>query len=494
MAKILIPRSDSISVKTIEPSDFESYFSNDYMNDYIVSGFTLTAGTGLAVNISSGTARVKGLFANNTTSSSKGSLTASNTNYIYVTLARDTNSEAESWSFTSNITGTTPTDSLFIGTATTNGSGVTAVAVPTDHRYPLVNSWLFGNGQDGDATLSGNTTLNEDKYYNDLTINSGVNVTTSSRKKIVLFCKGTLTLNGTISVNGRGGTGGSSSGAVGGTGGNSGQFDGCGSNPTSGTAGANGSSPNGEASVGIGAAGGSGGAGGTGGFGGAHSYSSGGGRSGGSGSIGSGVVGTLDKSIYHILRVASITDIYGGGGGCGGTGGGGGGGINGRGTGSCQGDYAGDGGDGLASNANGGAGAGMILIFAKNIVIGSTGSLTANGSNGSNASGTPQNGENASTNSNNGYGASGGGGGGGSGGGGGGCGGFIGLFYNSKTQHASATITVSGGTGGSGVNGADGGTGYKHSVGLQPAWDGQDGNNGATGATGGAGVIVNMAV
>ena len=493
MAKILIPRSDSVSVKTIEPSDFESYFSNDYMNDYIVSGFTLTAGTGLAVNISTGTARVKGLFANNTTSSSKGSLTASNTNYIYVTLARDTNNEAESWSFTSNTTGTTPTDSLLIGTATTNGSGVTAVAVPSDYKYPLVNSWLFGSGQDGDATLSGNTTLNEDKYYNDLTINSGVTVTTNSRKKIVLFCKGTLTLNGTISVNGRGGTGGLASGAGAGTGGNSGDYSGCGSPPTAGSAGTNGSSPNGEASVGIAAAGGNGGAGGAGGGGGAHSYGGSSHAGGGSGTSPTGVAGTLDRSIHHLLRVVSITDIYGGGGGAGGSGGGGGGGYDGRGE-SCQSNYAGDGGDGLASNANGGAGAGMILIFAKNIVIGSTGSLTANGSNGSNSSGTPQNGENASTNSNNGYGAAGGGGGGGSGGGGGGCGGLIGLFYRTKTQHASATVTVSGGTGGSGVNGGSGGTGYKHPVGLQPAFDGSDGVNGSTGSTGGSGLIVNTVV
>ena len=187
MAKILIPRSDSVDVKVIEPSDFESYFSDDLLNNYIKDGFTLSAGTGLAVNIAAGTARLKGLFINNTTSSSKGSLTASNTNYIYVTLARDTNSEAESWSFTSNTTGTTPTDSLLIGTAITNGSGVTATAVPADYQYPLVNSWLFGDGQDGDSTLSGSTTFNTDKYYNDLTINSGVNITTNTRKKIVIF-------------------------------------------------------------------------------------------------------------------------------------------------------------------------------------------------------------------------------------------------------------------------------------------------------------------
>jgi hypothetical protein len=54
MAKILIPRSDSVDVKVIEPSDFESYFSDDVLNNYIKTGLTLSAGTGLSVNVSTG--------------------------------------------------------------------------------------------------------------------------------------------------------------------------------------------------------------------------------------------------------------------------------------------------------------------------------------------------------------------------------------------------------------------------------------------------------
>ena len=154
MAKILIPRSDSISVKIIEPSDFEAFFSDDILNDYVKSGFALTAGTGLSVNIATGLARLKGLFINNSTSSSKGSLTANDENYIYITLARDSNNEAESWSFTSNLTGTTPTDSLFIGTATTNGSGVTSTNITTRETSPinLANTTIPLNSID-EATL-----------------------------------------------------------------------------------------------------------------------------------------------------------------------------------------------------------------------------------------------------------------------------------------------------------------------------------------------------
>ena len=117
MSRILIPRSDSLSAKIIEPSDFEKYFSSDIIRDYRKSGFAITAGSGLAVNIAVGVARVKGLYIESNAVESVASLTASSPNYIYITLARDSNSEAESWSFTKNTSGTTPADTYFIGNA-----------------------------------------------------------------------------------------------------------------------------------------------------------------------------------------------------------------------------------------------------------------------------------------------------------------------------------------------------------------------------------------
>ena len=59
MARVLYPRSDSISAKVVEPSDFEQMFS--FIEDHITSGITVTAGSGLAVNISTGIIRLKGL-------------------------------------------------------------------------------------------------------------------------------------------------------------------------------------------------------------------------------------------------------------------------------------------------------------------------------------------------------------------------------------------------------------------------------------------------
>ena len=77
MSRILIPRSDSISAKIIEPSDFEKMFSSDILRDYRKSGFAITVGSGLSVNIALGKARVKGLYIEATASENVGSLTAS---------------------------------------------------------------------------------------------------------------------------------------------------------------------------------------------------------------------------------------------------------------------------------------------------------------------------------------------------------------------------------------------------------------------------------
>ena len=143
MSRILIPRSDSQSAKIIEPSDFEKYFSSDIVRDYRKTGFVITAGSGLSVDIAAGTARVKGLYVEADASENLGSLTANSPNHIYITLARDSNSEAESWSFTKNTTGSLPADSFFIGNAICGGSTVTTV-----NQTEVVDSALVINTGD----------------------------------------------------------------------------------------------------------------------------------------------------------------------------------------------------------------------------------------------------------------------------------------------------------------------------------------------------------
>jgi len=56
---------------------------------------------------------------------------------------------------------------------------------------------IFGNGSDGNVTISTNTSLSRDMYYNTLTVNSSVTLFTNGFK---IFVKETLTNNGTIGM------------------------------------------------------------------------------------------------------------------------------------------------------------------------------------------------------------------------------------------------------------------------------------------------------
>ena len=439
MAKILIPRSDSISVKTIEPSDFEEFFQ-DIIHDYLSTGFTLTSGTGLSVNIAIGKARLKGLFVHNDSASSKGSLTANDVNYIYITLTRDSNSEAESWDFTSNLTGTTPTDSLFIGTATTNGSSVTATSNNNVVDYTnFTSTWLFGNAEDGDVTISTNTTLTEPKYYNELTINSGVTV--SGASPIVIFAKKSVTITGNITVNNSptlaAGTGGINSAGA-----------------TSGTLGVSGYINDGATA----AAGGDGG--------------DGGGSAGGNGSSG-GISNTalkipnLDYIPKSVINIISKPNLIGSGG-SGGSGGG-------RGGSGWDGSPAPAGGDGGNGGIGGGNGGALVIISP---IITFTGTINCDGVDGVAGTAGTDGGDNDGI-----AGAGGSGGGGGGSGGSAGNGGYV--FFGYEILNDTGTTTVAGGTGGAAGAGGGGGS-------ADSGVDGAGGGTGGAGGNGSTGTIIKM--
>ena len=96
---------------------------------------------------------------------------------------------------------------------TSNGQGV----VPTFQDNAEVNASLgfYGDGSDGSVTFDGSTvvlgitpslniyTLARDIFLNSSTINSGVSIITNGFR---IFCKGTLSNNGTIQFNGNAGT------------------------------------------------------------------------------------------------------------------------------------------------------------------------------------------------------------------------------------------------------------------------------------------------
>lgn len=319
MTRVLIPRSDSISAKLVAASDWEKYFDDPILHDFIITGMAVTAAAGLSVDVSVGKARVLGLHTDLTAIENVGSLTDNDDNFLYILVNRDTDSEAESWSFLVNLTGGDVTDAHLIAKITTSGGSVSAVdetvqsnknlfgfvgtgaeinaltrtyagmkafctltgngfAAELTYRRNSTNSaWVLdtagdpflGNGSDGDTTISSNTDLGSDnhKQYGNLTIDAGV--TLSGDSPFLVRCTGTLTLNGTIEANEIIATTGGSIGLGAGSGGAGGQSGGTiiiitnaitgtgtiNGNGLVGTVGANGTAPTGKA---AGATGGSG--------------------------------------------------------------------------------------------------------------------------------------------------------------------------------------------------------------------------------------------
>ncbi len=64
-------------------------------------------------------------------------------------------------------------------------------------KQRLGNDTVYGSGTDGDVTITGTTVLTEDMYYNNLTVNSGINLVTNGFR---VFVKETLTNNGVIGL------------------------------------------------------------------------------------------------------------------------------------------------------------------------------------------------------------------------------------------------------------------------------------------------------
>ena len=85
----------------------------------------------------------------------------------------------------------------------TSGQVLTAQGAGVDPAYAAAGGGggltIFGDGSDGNVTIASNTTLTRDMYYNNLTVNAGIFLTTGGYR---VFVKGTLTNNGTIARNG----------------------------------------------------------------------------------------------------------------------------------------------------------------------------------------------------------------------------------------------------------------------------------------------------
>ena len=263
MTRILIPRSSTSSAKKVEASDWEKYFNADIINDYVISGLVVSEQCPdiLGINIASGSARIKGLFACNSVTCTVNCLTACSTNKIYLKICRDACCEADEWTF-GKTTGCVPACGYHIANVVTAATTVTSVCQSSTIRinknlfgfvgtgtqinaicptfagmkaFSLNTSscfvtgrtyvrdetnavWLddthtgfYGTGADGCVTISCNTDLGacNHKNYRNLTVNNGIILQMNSGALIKV--SGTLTFGNTCStihVNEKGGAGG----------------------------------------------------------------------------------------------------------------------------------------------------------------------------------------------------------------------------------------------------------------------------------------------
>lgn len=323
------------------------------------------------------------------------------------------------------------------------GGSVIAQLFPTITKMLLGNGWsivptraFFGDCSDGNVTVSVNTTLTHDMFYNNLTVNSSALLNTAGWR---VFVCGTLDVTnpGFILNGGNSGTtpGG---GGAGGTGGGNGSvgtlyrsLGGANAGAGSATAGANGTTATSAATLiytgGTGGAGGNGGAG-----------NAGAGGTGGGTNTPTATYDMVPSAAWYLPLLGDATPITVSIGGSGGGGGGG----------SVQ---SGAGGGG------GGAGGGPVYVAANIISTGastSLGVIQSGGGAGGNG-GTPTGTCTAGC--------------GGGGGGGGGAGGWVVVKYNTHIGTSVFLTYAGGGTGGTGGAGKNGGG---------------TGTNGVTGANG----------
>jgi len=355
----------------------------------------------------------------------------------------------------------------------------------------ISNQDIYGDGDDGDVTISSNTTITRDMYYNNLTVDNTYTLKSGGYR---IFVKDTLTNNGTISQAGNDGSNGTNGGqpgnpfdaGVGGAGGaaltsgtvfggyvgiagGDGGLGGTEIGNPDGQPGSPGASVGANSTKGItGEDGVAGVAGGRGGDGEDPTYDDGPGGAGTAAGTNSGTIFNTPHNSFHCLRLfddlPTLTqlEVSAASGGSGG-GGGGGSGNSFSGT--------GPGGGGGGGAGGGGSTGGILPIYARIII--NAGTITTKGGDGGDG-GDGGNGGGGATQYDS-------GGGGGAGGGAGGNGGVALLVYSKLTD--TGTITVVKGDGGSaGSGGAKGGSG------------GEDGVAGTTGNDGNDGLLIQLQV
>lgn len=111
-------------------------------NSFVISGWTFPSPTAsLTFTITGGgVLHLVGYWVKDLTNDYSVSLTASDVNYIYLQLTRDGAGKALGLQLVANLTGVTPSDAVFLGTATTDGSGYTSTDISGRMTRPWTTS------------------------------------------------------------------------------------------------------------------------------------------------------------------------------------------------------------------------------------------------------------------------------------------------------------------------------------------------------------------
>jgi hypothetical protein len=233
-----------------------------------------------------------------------------------------------------DLTGATVTG--FSGDGVTDHGALTGLG-DDDHTIYALGNGFFGDGSDGDVTISADTAITRDMFYDNLTVNATKVLDTTAYR---VFVRGTLTNNGTVSADGPDGT-----------------SEGAGSSPNTHALGTAGNGQSGDTGNGLDASSVTPSLGGDGGAGGAS-----GGNTGGAGGD-SGLGGSdclIPRTLPDMLYAFDLITQSQFQGGCGGGGGAG---------------------DGVHAGGNGGAGGNVMVLAARTVI--NNGIIRVKGGNGS---------------------------------------------------------------------------------------------------------------
>lgn len=217
--------------------------------NYIVQGFQIPVSSGsLVLVIPTGEAFIAGRYCGSMSGTTSVTVTANQTNYLFLKLTRDGSSLGNGLSIECNITGTPPADSIFIGLAFAGAATITETA---DCRQfaPFPDTLIGGpttigagstRSHEGTTIIAANSAIFGVHFYTDLILRTGFTWTvTAGTRRIILIATRSITINGTIQGAGAGlasssepgtdqpgGGGGGDTGNTGGSGGNA-EVNGC---------------------------------------------------------------------------------------------------------------------------------------------------------------------------------------------------------------------------------------------------------------------------